>query len=650
MLVHDPIAHIQRPLSEFLVESRKDDYVVLRSANGSGTFRLNLRTMTSSDPAALPVARLQESVTASVVEALDGVSLPLVEGVDDPSILKAVFVCGAGGSGKTKVGNTMFAGMGFKFINQDTHLEKMLKAAKIPLSQVGMHYGLQKKAQGLKNAETRQYGLRRLGMVIDATGWDYERIAGPAKQLMKLGYDVYMVFVTTTLETALRRNADRERVVPADFVKTAHTGAHKNLPEFQKLIGRQNVFVIQNNDDFSDATWDRVAAPALRKIGSQISKAAVKNRIGKAWIEARMTDGKDAVDTTEWPKTEKKSLIPSPIPSLPKAKQKPSLTAEQAAAKTPRKWMMPSLLEVDGGVAVPPELEDKEKIGTYDGCTVYVVDGNEVRAHLTDFEGGGHYYAYPGLIPKNEIWVERHRRWLDTAAIAVHELTEYTRMRYAKEKYKPAHTSSNDVEAIIRALIKKAGVNESIDTVKGTKLEDANGSPLLMYYCPRHTLDDVLKSYPQDSVAPCMVGQPAGPGFAFTSSPPAFNGQEWAVLPAYLLVEKVLRADAKLTDEQIGSLIEAAPGFDAVAEPADPAKRLAKAVAEIREHGDTLHQVADVWQKWYEDYQAPLFAEAMVKIGFDSALRVQDTGVVLCVMFDESKIIPESKGIVVKPE
>ena len=52
----------------------------------------------------------------------------------------------------------------------------------------------------------------RLGMVVDGTGRDYDKIKNQVAQLRQLGYDCYMIFVNTSLDVALERNSKRENV------------------------------------------------------------------------------------------------------------------------------------------------------------------------------------------------------------------------------------------------------------------------------------------------------------------------------------------------------------------------------------------------------------------------------------------------------
>ena len=57
----------------------------------------------------------------------------------------------------------------------------------------------------------------RLGMIIDGTGHNFQKIKKEKKQLEALGYDCYMVFVNTTLPVAQERNKKRARRLPPNY-------------------------------------------------------------------------------------------------------------------------------------------------------------------------------------------------------------------------------------------------------------------------------------------------------------------------------------------------------------------------------------------------------------------------------------------------
>ena len=53
-------------------------------------------------------------------------------------------------------------------------------------------------------------GRYRLGMIIDGTGHEYNKIDKLKKHFESLGYDTYMVFVNTSLEVAQKKETKKE--------------------------------------------------------------------------------------------------------------------------------------------------------------------------------------------------------------------------------------------------------------------------------------------------------------------------------------------------------------------------------------------------------------------------------------------------------
>ena len=101
--------------------------------------------------------------------------------------------------------------------------------------------GLRDLAQDLKNSRKKGYMEGKLGMVIDSTGSNFKKVVRQKKELEKQGYDTYMVFVMTSLETALKRNTMRaekgERELPPKIVKQSWNAARKNLGGLKALFG-----------------------------------------------------------------------------------------------------------------------------------------------------------------------------------------------------------------------------------------------------------------------------------------------------------------------------------------------------------------------------------------------------------------------------
>lgn len=249
-----------------------------------------------------PVSAEQAALNADLFD--ESLVTLIGEGLDDPYILKAVFVVGAGGSGKSTIADEMFGGRGLKRIDQDAHLERITLAKGKTLADVGVSYTDFKKAQGLARKERDQYASRRLGLVIDATGWEYRRVAEPMKRLRdEFGYDCTMVFVTTSLDTAFDRNDARGdsggRKVPDHAIARAHKGVHANLLAYRKLFGRGNLIVVKNDEDLSPEEWQSSIAPELYRIGSKLLDRPLKNTVGRKWVKQQVRGVK--VETADRP-------------------------------------------------------------------------------------------------------------------------------------------------------------------------------------------------------------------------------------------------------------------------------------------------------------------------------------------------------------
>ena len=137
----------------------------------------------------------------------------LVEGVYDPNIFKAFFLAGGPGSGKSFVVRKTTGGLGMKVVNSDTAFEKLLKDADIDLDFRDMspeqsleRDKIRKRAKEVTAKMQSNFVAGRLGLIIDGTGAEYGKIQKQSKMLQQLGYDVHMVFVNTSLETAIQRN------------------------------------------------------------------------------------------------------------------------------------------------------------------------------------------------------------------------------------------------------------------------------------------------------------------------------------------------------------------------------------------------------------------------------------------------------------
>ena len=209
----------------------------------------------------------------------------LQEGVYDPNIFKAFFLAGGPGSGKSYVVRRTTGGTGLKIVNSDDAFEKLLKDAglslKMPPEEEQERDIVRDRAKSLTKARQTNYIEGRLGLIIDGTGHDYDKIARQSQQLQELGYDTYMIFVNTSLDTALERNAKRARSVPESIVVQSWKDVQANIGKFNNHFG-SGMIIVDNNDAGEDVfgkVWKRVQGLLRNK---------VSNGRAKAWIAREM--------------------------------------------------------------------------------------------------------------------------------------------------------------------------------------------------------------------------------------------------------------------------------------------------------------------------------------------------------------------------
>lgn len=234
----------------------------------------------------------------------------IAEGVDDPGIFKCVFLAGGPGSGKGYSAKeifgvtdfTKFAPSGLKVVNSDNAFEAELKKnginpkdlAKIEKEDPALWDKIQGSApdsirnvaKGITKAQKQFYEAGRLGMIIDGTGHDYDKIKKQKEHAESLGYDCYMVFVNTSLEVAKERNLQRSRTIPEELLTKSWKACQENMGKFQNLFGGAKFSIVDN-------TVAGVKHGDVTKSVASFIRQQVYNPIAKKWIvTARALKGK----------------------------------------------------------------------------------------------------------------------------------------------------------------------------------------------------------------------------------------------------------------------------------------------------------------------------------------------------------------------
>ena len=214
----------------------------------------------------------------------------LKEGLYDPHIFKAFFLAGGPGSGKTFVTRNAFGGTGLRQINSDSAFENALRknglSLKMPEDEAEARDILRARAKGTTD-RTMDLSIKgRLGMVIDGTGRDYDKIANQKALLQQLGYDCYMIFVNTSLEVALERNRTRTRSIPEYIVSKSWKGVQANMGAFQKVFGHTKMLIVDNNRDDKELVTSTLNT-ASKFIRSRL-RTKPESYIAMAWIKQEL--------------------------------------------------------------------------------------------------------------------------------------------------------------------------------------------------------------------------------------------------------------------------------------------------------------------------------------------------------------------------
>jgi cytidyltransferase-like protein len=244
------------------------------------------------------------------VKGFKAVRTQLNEGINDPGKLKAIFLAGGPGSGKDFVMNSVLQGEGLREVNSDVAFEYLMRKngldLEMPDEEKVERDIVRGRAKNITKEKERLALAGRLGLIINGTADDLEKIKTVKQKLENDGYETMMVFVNTSNEVSRQRNVERgkmgNRKVPdgtdkqgvpdgsEDIRQEKWDLAQKNIGELQKIFGNKNFAVIDNTADMRkvspeekqsiQATFDRV-----RRMAQQFVRAENQNPAAKKWIE-----------------------------------------------------------------------------------------------------------------------------------------------------------------------------------------------------------------------------------------------------------------------------------------------------------------------------------------------------------------------------
>ncbi len=141
---------------------------------------------------------------------------------------------------------------------------------------------LRVRAKVVREKQKKNYLEGRLGIIIDGTAKDADKLISQSNGLMSLGYDTHMIFVNTSIDVALQRNAERPRSVPEPVVVDAWKAVQNNIGQFSQHFSGGRFIAVDNND----ASEDELAK--IWKIVQKLVKKKVTNTRAKNWISMEL--------------------------------------------------------------------------------------------------------------------------------------------------------------------------------------------------------------------------------------------------------------------------------------------------------------------------------------------------------------------------
>ena len=211
------------------------------------------------------------------------------EGVYDPNIFNAIFLAGGPGSGKSYVVRKTTGGLGMKIVNSDDIYEKDLERAGLDIGKsedIFSDKGQDIRIRSKEKTKARQslWVDGRLGIIIDGTGKDLNKIGRQKKLLDQIGYETMMIFVNTSLETAQQRNMERARKLPPKSVEQMWNNVQRNIGGFQSMFGSKNFIIVDNNDageDIFNKVFKRIRGLVVKKPSKRQAKSWIANELKK---------------------------------------------------------------------------------------------------------------------------------------------------------------------------------------------------------------------------------------------------------------------------------------------------------------------------------------------------------------------------------
>ena len=198
----------------------------------------------------------------------------LMESIEDKGIYKAVFMAGVPGSGKSYTISKVKSGqIEPRIVNTDPIIEYLNTYKSNVYSQ---SYN---KAKQISKIQLVNYLNGVLPLFVDTTSGFVNILRSRVHILEKLGYDTALIFVNTSLDTAMARAEKRGALINRQVDPEAILDYNERLKKYKNDIKGLFSFNIEINNDEGELT-DDVILKAYKKI-YYFYDTEIENPIGK---------------------------------------------------------------------------------------------------------------------------------------------------------------------------------------------------------------------------------------------------------------------------------------------------------------------------------------------------------------------------------
>lgn len=203
------------------------------------------------------------------------------EGIEDKGIFKAVFMAGHPGAGKSYVLSKIKSGrVEPRIVNTDKSFPLFNK------KQWNEKWGeIKTKVKTMNKNQLALYINSLLPLAVDGTANETSVVLRRSGLLESFGYDIGMVYINTSLETAIKRAQKRERQVDMGFIKNAYEQINKAKSFYRSKF--QTWMEVDNNEGELN---DKVVIHAFKFMG-KFYNSPIINPVGQDHVAEMKENG-----------------------------------------------------------------------------------------------------------------------------------------------------------------------------------------------------------------------------------------------------------------------------------------------------------------------------------------------------------------------